>query len=91
MEALEIVSGSISILTLISLLTVFRDRIFTSGAKAKSIVDRVSSLEDSQKEVAKDIKTIKENHLAHIQTSIQDINLNLVEINTTLKFLNKEK
>lgn len=78
-------------LTLIGLLIGFRDKIFRRGRSEQSVKDRVSNLEKNQLEVCKDIKDIKENHLTHIQASIEKININLAEVNTTLKFIIKEK
>lgn len=67
------------------------DRIWKKGSQDSNISDRVSSLEKGYTDVCKDIKTIKENHLEHIQRDINLIQQNLVQINTTLKFLTKEK
>ena len=41
--------------------------------------------------VKDDIKSIKENHLSHIEKDINNINVHLAEINTTLKFIIKDK
>jgi peptidoglycan hydrolase CwlO-like protein len=88
----------ISILTLITFLFVFRDRIFIRGSKEQNISDRVANLEKSDcdinnkiTDINKDIKSIKENHLHHIEKDISKINVNLGEINTALKFITKEK
>lgn len=67
------------------------DRIWKKGGKDSNISDRVCNLEKEYSDVCKDIKTIRENHLEHIQADISTININLAEINTTLKFLTKEK
>lgn len=98
MEKLEIVvSTLIPIATFITVLLAFRDRIFKSGKKEKSIEDKVADLEKSDTEFKKsiegintDIKNIKENHLSHIQSDINKININLAEINTTLKIKMKD-
>lgn len=107
---MEQISIIISVLTFVTLLLSFRDRIFKSGKNEKSIEDKVSDLEKSDGEfkikiadINKDIKTIKENHLYHIEKDINELKLqqerdignikiNLAEINTTLKIkLNKNE
>lgn len=84
----------LSILTFISIVWVFRDKIIGSGKQDQRIDDRVSELEKSDTDIHKcidnintDIKTIKENHLAHIQSDITDIKVNVAEIKTSLQFL----
>jgi archaellum component FlaC len=88
----------ISSATLITLLLAFKDRIFRGGKTSQQIDDKLNQLEkkDAQLdvcigEIKGDIKSIKENHLEHIQQDISKINVNLGEINTALKFIIKEK
>lgn len=99
----QTISIILSVLTFVTLLLAFRDRIFKSGKYEKSLEDKVSELEKSDGEfkvkitdINKDIKTIKENHLYHIEKDINELKLqqerdigsikiNLAEINTTLK------
>jgi len=88
MEKLPII---ISSLTLIGILWGFRDKIFGSGKKEQNLEDRVISLEENYKEMSDDIKTIKTNHLPHIQADIGEIKVMLAEVKTSLKFINKEK
>lgn len=98
MEQFEMVTSVvIPIATFITVLLAFRDRIFKSGKQEKSIEDKVSDLEKSDetfkeniKNINTDIKNIKENHLSHIQADINKININLAEINTTLKIKMKD-
>lgn len=87
-EILSIVIGSLGI---ISYLLTFRKDIFNNGSNDRNLSDRVTTLEKQFSDVASDIKTIKENHLSHIQADIYEINVNLSKINTTLEFLQKKK
>lgn len=87
----------ISILTLISIIWVFRDKVIGSGKADQKIDDRVSELERSDIDLNKcidninqDIKTIKENHLFHIQNDMADLKGEIKEIKAILSFL-KEK
>ena len=80
MGPLEIISGLISIFTLITIMIAFRDKIFNAGKSAKCSEDRLADLEkkdmDKDKklyDIGQDIKVIKENHLVHIQADINDI------------------
>jgi len=52
---------------------------------------KILILQKGYRDVCKDIKGIKENHLAHIQADISNININLAGINKTLEFLTKER
>jgi len=61
-----------------------------SITKDSNVSDRVSTLEKGSLDMAKDIKTIKENHLAHIQEDVSKIQVNLASINTTLEFLKQK-
>lgn len=65
--------------------------IFRSGKKEANIDERVTALEKSSLDTARDIKDIKENHLSHIQDDMNKINLNLAGINTTLKIRFEDK
>lgn len=93
-----VISAVVSLLTLIAILLGFRDKIFSHGGKEQKTTDRIAELEKTDKEFSKcidgikdDVKSIKENHLAHIEKDINNINVHLAEINTTLKFIVKEK
>ena len=77
----------ISILTLIVILWGFRDRIFKKGIKEQALSDRISNLEKSDKEIksciaeqGRDVKNMKENHLAHMQIDINKINISIAQI-----------
>lgn len=61
-----------------------------NASKSSSVFDRIITLERGSQDMAKDIKSIKENHLAHIQEDISGINVNLAAINTTLEFLKQK-
>lgn len=76
------------------MLFVFRDRIFKSGVKEENLENRVdiidktiAELKSANVDTAKDIKTIKENHLAHIQADINNINVKMERMATTLEFI----
>jgi len=95
------VSIILSILTLVMLLLAFKDRIFYSGQKSQKIKEDIDLLkkenEDNKKytdkcvgAIAEDIKKIKENHLAHIQSDINQINVTLGKMQTALSFIQKE-
>jgi hypothetical protein len=84
----------LSALTLLGLVLGFADKIFKRGGKEKNIDDRVGALESSDctlkdniVEITCDIKKIKENHLAHIQSDINGINIKMERIETTLEFI----
>ena len=88
----------ISAFTLIGIIVAFRDKIFNKGGNEQKLKDRISDLEKNDSEInkcmeniKKDILGIKENHLTHIEKDINNINVHLAEINTTLKFLIKKK
>jgi len=91
MDISVIISIVLGIGGIISMLIVFWGKVSDTGSKGENIEGRIEILEAGHKEVAKDIKTIKENHLAHIQSDINDIKVNLGEINTALKFITKDK
>jgi len=91
MDISVIISIVLGIGGIISMLIVFWGKVSDTGSKGENIEGRIESLEEGHKEVAKDIKTIKENHLAHIQDDIGTIKVNLGEINTALKFIIKDK
>jgi peptidoglycan hydrolase CwlO-like protein len=84
----------ISGLTLVGILIAFRDKIFYSGSNKQKLDDRVTNLEKSDctikesiDDINKDLKSIKENHLAHIQKDMNSINIKIERIETTLDFI----
>lgn len=72
----------------LGMLIAFWEKIFNSGKKDENISNRVGDLEKNFDCVSKDIKTIKENHLTHMQADINKIQVSIAEINTTLKYIN---
>lgn len=90
MEAQDIITIILGLCGIFGFTFAVIDRVWKKGGKESNIDDRVLNLEKGYKNVCADIKSIKENHLEHIQKDISDININLAEINTTLKFLKKE-
>ncbi len=77
---LRIAGALTSSLTLLGILWAFRDKIFKSGEKSKSITDRITVLERDDmaisaviNEIKKDLTNIKENHLSHLQEDITNI------------------
>lgn len=87
MSILDLVSLIVGFLGMITTFIMLRDRVYLDGSNSKNIEDRVTSLENNNQTVAEDIKTIKENHLSHMQCDINKINISLEGINTTLVFL----
>lgn len=87
----DIGTAIIAVTSLVSMLILVVNKISKKGGVDKNLTDRVHNLETGFKEVSGDIKTIKENHLTHIQSDIGEINVNLAEINTALKFIIKDK
>lgn len=83
----------ISILTLISIIWGFRDKIFGRGKTEQKIEDRVCSLEEDNKIINSKLDEINKgvnNHLTDVNKSITKIEVNLSAINTTLEFLKKK-
>ena len=79
-----------SIVAIIGGIITIAGLIFKKGKKEADVSERVSNLEKGFGDMGKDIKNIKENHLAHIQNDISNININLSSINTTLEFLKQK-
>ena len=75
------------VLSILALLIAFRKGIFNSGAEESNLKDRVKALEKQSSDIASDIKSIKENHLTHMQADISAINVTLAGINATLEYL----
>ncbi len=87
----------ISALTLLGILIAFRDKIFNRGGTEQKMSDRVSNLEKSDctikesiADINKDIKTIRENHLTHIQGDMNAIKIKMERIETILEFIKKK-
>lgn len=88
------ISAIITVLTLVTMLYGFRDKIFHSGTSSQKNDDRITNLEKSDisiqeniSNINNDIKKIKENHLAHIQADINIINIRMERMETTLEFI----
>ena len=87
---LETSNTIMSIVAIIGGIITIAGLIFKKGKKEADVSERVSNLEKGFGDMGKDIKNIKENHLAHIQNDISNININLSAINTTLEFLKQK-
>lgn len=71
------------IIGLLSIVGFIIDRIIRPP-KTKSLVDRVTTLEECQTKISEDITKIKDNHLAHIQNDITTLKLVITKIATNL-------
>jgi len=96
-KSIVIISLAVSFLTLVTIIWSMRDKIFSHGSEEQKMVDRVIDLEKTDEYFSKsigamkeDIKNIEKNHLTHMERDINNINVHLAEINTTLKFIIKE-
>lgn len=75
-------SFSETLILIIGIMTI-TDRFFRPQ-KTKSLIDRVTTLEECQTQISSDITKIKDNHLAHIQKDITTLKLVITKIATNL-------
>ena len=87
MDAQDYIGIILSIGGAISLLLAFWEKIFNSGKKDATLDNRVSELEKTVTKTSEDIDLIKNNHLAHMQSDINGINIKMERIETTLEFI----